>query len=489
MENLFNLVFKASLYGSIVGIIILLVKRIFKNKINPKYNYIIWMLLIIKLLVPVGPQSSISLFNISNENQIIEYISPTKEVNYIDYNENKSYAKESTKEFKSNVVNNSIIDTIISYLPAIWIVGTVNICFVFIISHLLLHKKIRKNSKICNDNINNILTKCKSKMKIKSNLHVVISDIVQTPSLVGVINPKILLPSNMSDLEDKELEYVFLHELAHYKRKDILINYLLITLQSIHWFNPTIWYFFKRIREDMEFATDEKVLKILSDNEHKNYGMAILTVLEKVKYSKFTPGIIGMIEDKNSVKKRIENIKNTKLFKSKKLIFTVVGVSLVFILGSVLLTSAKSNKQQEMDYAKSLYEYKSKYIGDVSNIGGLLNNLHSSEYMGKYYKSMEIQTEKEPYELKINYDIVNSNISKENIEKELYLNSVIILSLMDNAEIIKYNINSSSENYTLEYNIDDINKEYNIDIREKSKTLENFREFIKDKVQSNYVEN
>ena len=122
MENLFNLVFKASLYGSIVGIIILLVKRIFKNKINPKYNYIIWMLLIIKLLVPVGPQSSISLFNISNENQIIEYISPTKELNYIDYNENKSYAKESTKEFKSNVVNNSIIDTIISYLPAIWIV-------------------------------------------------------------------------------------------------------------------------------------------------------------------------------------------------------------------------------------------------------------------------------------------------------------------------------------------------------------------------------
>ena len=118
-------------------------------------------------------------------------------------------------------------------------------------------------------------------MKVKSNLHVVISDIVQTLSLVGVIYPKILLPSNMSDLEDKELEYVFLHELAHYKRKDILINYLLITLQSIHWFNPTIWYFFKRIREDMEFATDEKVLKMLSDNEHKNYGMAILTVLEK----------------------------------------------------------------------------------------------------------------------------------------------------------------------------------------------------------------
>ena len=109
MENLFNLVFKASLYGSIVGIIILLVKRIFKNKINPKYNYIIWMLLIIKLLVPVGPQSSISLFNISNENQIIEYISPTKELELHEMIMRvKDYAKESTKEFKSNVVNNRI---------------------------------------------------------------------------------------------------------------------------------------------------------------------------------------------------------------------------------------------------------------------------------------------------------------------------------------------------------------------------------------------
>ena len=53
----------------------------------------------------------------------------------------------------------------------------------------------------------------------------------------------------MLDLDDDEIEYILLHELSHYKRKDILVNYLMIFLQCIHWFNPFIWYLFKIIKE------------------------------------------------------------------------------------------------------------------------------------------------------------------------------------------------------------------------------------------------
>lgn len=486
MENLFNIVFKASVYGTIVGIVILLVKKIFKNKINPRYNYIIWMLLLIKLLIPFGPQSSISIFNnvpIDNNNVIIENITSTKEVSKLDYNENKSYSGESTEKIDNNIVDSNkpinIIDVVVKYLPAIWIIGTISICFVFIVSYLILHKKINRNSKQSRENISNIFINCKSKMKVKSKIEVLVSDIVQTPSLVGIINPKILIPNNMINLNDKELEYVFLHELAHYKRKDIHVNYLLIALQSIHWFNPSIWYYFKKIREDMEFATDEKVLKILKDNEHKDYGMAIITVLEKVKSSKFTPGLIGMIEDKNSVKKRIKNIKDIKIFKSKKVLFGAMGASIVLILGSMLLTSAKSIQYEDVDYAQVLYKYKSKYIGDNSNIGNLYYNL-SNEVIDKYYEpeSMELQTTNEPYGLKLEYDFKNSNISKDDIKKELHMKSVIIFSLIDNVGVIEFDIILHNEKYKLEYIREDINNEFNIDIREKSKTLEIFRSFI-----------
>lgn len=476
MENLFDIVFKASIYGTIVGLIILLVKRILKGKINPKYNFIIWMLLIVKLILPIGPQSSISLFNkipISYENQMIENNTGIKEESYVDYNENKSYIGESNVDVDINKSKN-IFTTIKSYIPYVWIIGVINIGFVFTISHLIINNKIKKNSKKSSDNINNILIDCKKKINSKSNIEVVVSDIVQTPSLVGVLNPKILLPSSMVSLNNKELEYVFLHELAHYKRKDILSNYILMVLQSIHWFNPTIWYYFKKVREDMEFATDEKVLKILNDDEHKNYGMAILTVLEKVRYSKFTPGLIGMIEDKNSVKRRIENIKNMKFFKNKKIIYTLIGVVIVLSLGSVLLTSAKDNNEKEVDYATSLYEYKNKYIGNFSNTLNIVNELPLS----KYYNQIELITEKEPYGLKVFYDINDKDLSKDKIERDLYSSSVILFSLIDNLENTIFNIKSFDKNYTVEYKREDISKMFDTDITGKASTLEGFKDIV-----------
>lgn len=70
-------------------------------------------------------------------------------------------------------------------------------------------------------------------------------------SIVSLIKIKILIPENMINLSNKELEHILLHELCHLKRKDTLVNCLLLIFQSIHFFNPIIWYLFKKLREDM----------------------------------------------------------------------------------------------------------------------------------------------------------------------------------------------------------------------------------------------
>ncbi|MGN0902473.1 MAG: M56 family metallopeptidase, partial [Succinivibrio sp.] len=124
------------------------------------------------------------------------------------------------------------------------------------------------------------------RMNINRKIELIITDSVNTPSLIGIFKVKVLLPSNLIDLEDYQLEYIFLHELCHYKRKDNILNYLLVVLQCLHLFNIVVWILFKKIRNDIELACDEKVLSILDKDEHSKYGFTILDVLEKANSSK-----------------------------------------------------------------------------------------------------------------------------------------------------------------------------------------------------------
>jgi beta-lactamase regulating signal transducer with metallopeptidase domain len=54
----------------------------------------------------------------------------------------------------------------------------------------------------------------------------------------------------------EELRFVFLHELAHVRRRDILMSWLMALLQVVHWFNPLVWFAFSRWRADRELACD-----------------------------------------------------------------------------------------------------------------------------------------------------------------------------------------------------------------------------------------
>jgi len=155
-------------------------------------------------------------------------------------------------------------------------------------------------------------------MGVKRNLSLAVSGTVNTPSLFGVINPKIILPPETAKLGDKEIEYVLLHELAHYKRKDTLVNLLLLGFQIVHWFNPVMWYCFKCIRQDMEAATDEKVLSILDHTEHKDYGRALIAILENFTRPLLAPRLLGMVNDRKSMERRIRMIKMAEILKEKE---------------------------------------------------------------------------------------------------------------------------------------------------------------------------
>jgi len=175
-----------------------------------------------------------------------------------------------------------------------------------------LHRKLHMGSTAADSRALNILEVCKAKMGINKNTSIplIIQNVITAPSLFGILPPRILLPPAAIQLDDKDLAYVIMHELAHYKRKDIPVNYLLLILQTVHWFNLVIWYCFRRIRQDMELASDESVLSVLNNTEYKDYGRALLAVLKDVvpPKPKPAPELLSMADGKKNIEYRLKKI-------------------------------------------------------------------------------------------------------------------------------------------------------------------------------------
>lgn len=109
---------------------------------------------------------------------------------------------------------------------------------------------------------------------------------LKAPMLAGVFHPVLLLPADYN-AAGENLQYAMLHELIHYKRKDILLKTVVLCANCLHWFNPMMWYMTHLVERDTELACDEMALTYLSAEEYKIYGRTILNAVERMQAPRY----------------------------------------------------------------------------------------------------------------------------------------------------------------------------------------------------------
>ncbi|MBM4152322.1 MAG: M56 family metallopeptidase, partial [Kiritimatiellaceae bacterium] len=132
------------------------------------------------------------------------------------------------------------------------------------------------------------------------------------PFVFGTLRPCLLIPQYMlTEWSRKELEPVLLHELAHIKRKDLLVNFLQIMSQIVFFFHPLVWFANHRIRHERELACDDLAIAHCGSG-CKRYSQSILRVIEERQNGQwiFSAATIGIAEQQNSLGKRIVRIMN-----------------------------------------------------------------------------------------------------------------------------------------------------------------------------------
>ena len=390
----FDWMIETSIMASILVGLILCIKVLFRNKLTPRWQYMLWIILILRLVLPWSPDSSYSIYSVltyKNNDAFISSQNPVASIltkermqelknidNTKDLTKEDTYTSSSTQTTQTNktqTYNNEKQDektvpfyTIFIY---IWLTGVILLSFATFIMNRRLLLYIRKQPVITDEKIIQIFEKCKHSMSIQRNIPLFVSGKVSSPTVFGFIRPKLLLSTvHMEILDEQQLRYIFYHELAHIKRRDVGVNWLMHGLLILNWFNPILWYAYSCMREDQELACDALALTCIDSEEKIAYGHTIISLLEHYSSYYQVPSIANFSKNKRALKRRILMIKK---FQKKSYRWSAIGAVAVIAVSSVSLLNARADQptnpeKQQIEVKNNMKELKTRTDAPIQRI-------------------------------------------------------------------------------------------------------------------------
>ena len=164
-----------------------------------------------------------------------------------------------------------------------------------------------------------------------------------SPFVLGLIKPKIYLPFNMNE---KDMEHVVAHEMAHIRRKDHLWKPLGFILLTLHWFNPLMWLGYVLLCRDIELACDEKVIKELDHDARADYSEALLTCSVNRRMIAACPLAFGEV----GVKDRVKSVLN---YKKPAFWIILIAIVAIIVVAVCFLTNPKQDAELGISSQKS----------------------------------------------------------------------------------------------------------------------------------------
>ncbi len=378
---------RMSLEAGVLVVLVLGAQGLFRQQLTPRWRCTLWLLVVMRLLLPVSFTSAASLFNLlpawtnhaaarSAPGIVAVAASPVPAATTAQVSTPPPLHREpqivpihgnagADPAFPGSAVPQpppapradtppAARPNAISWgavLFGAWLVGALVLMAHVGFTSVRLARRITKLAPIHDPAVRAVLDECRGLVGVATPLEVVATDQVAGPALHGLWRPRLLLPRRcLADFSPGELRFIFLHELAHLKRRDLLMNWLVALLQAAHWFNPLLWLGFARWRADRELACDALALEAAGAGQNRDYGRTILRLLEGFTQRAAVPGLVGILEDQRQLRRRIQMI--ATYVPTRR--WTILAMVLMAVLAVTGLTDAQS-KAAAPDKAKAKF--------------------------------------------------------------------------------------------------------------------------------------
>lgn len=203
-----------------------------------------------------------------------------------------------------------------------------------------------------NPAIRRLYHSCLKEMKVSKPLPIYSTAYLKSPVLAGFWKPSIYLPIHLlSGFRAKDIRYMLLHELQHYRHKDALANSFMNLAGILYWFNPLVRIALREMKNDREIACDASVLNMLKECDYKDYGNTLLNFAEQISCAPF-PFAAGMGGTMAQMKKRILNIASYRPASLQKNIrsFLACLILAALLSGFVPLLSIQAAEQNRYPF-------------------------------------------------------------------------------------------------------------------------------------------
>jgi beta-lactamase regulating signal transducer with metallopeptidase domain len=365
---------------SLLIILIACIDAVIKRWAWPQLRYALWLLVLLKLVVPPSismpgsltgrlqpiadriVSSAITESEVTVEKPVTFVVSePAVTIPAITSSSETTIEPQSTDTISENyVVTAPAAETASpvrflwqSYAMALWLLGmSVLGVWLFVRLHRLRACQAKDDQAYSMpSSFHGMMSRCAAQLRLHHIPRVVVTDQLFCPAVFGIFRPVLLMPKNyLSKLSRKDAEHMLLHELAHIKRGDTIVHGIYLLLQIAYWFNPLLWLARRQLHHLRELCCDATVARLLK-NKTCEYRETLIDVARRFLARPVEPslGLLGLFEDTNRLLVRLNWLEKQtwRYHKMKNLIvITITALMLAFVLPMAKAQDKPSAEEQ-----------------------------------------------------------------------------------------------------------------------------------------------
>ena len=346
MNEFMKVLFSLSVSGTLLLLLISGLKPLYKTRFSKRWQYYIWIIVALRFLLPFTPDTSIagSLFEKSDTAVITNEIpaNPDGPV-WVNTNHNETEPIQTSRDITAVAMREPF---------------KIYVCLFFLWSTLALVLFVRKitiyqsfiqyikagSVEVSDIKLLNLLSDCEEKLNIKTRVELFYNPLIASPVMIGFFRPGIVLP--VGDMEDKELFYIFVHELIHFKQRDMFYKWLIQIVVCAHWFNPFVYLLEKEVNQSCELSCDEKIISVLDDKAKREYGDTLISFMRSKNLYKSSLASVTLTEGAEQLKERLNAIMNFKK-KTRWGIFISLLLTAMLVCGFTVSGAYVANRHNQ----------------------------------------------------------------------------------------------------------------------------------------------